>query len=216
MEYVRRTRGVRVHGLTHPLLTTTSGEKFGKSAANGTLWLDPTRTSPFSLYQFFVNTADADIVRFLKLFTFLTLEEIDALAFRHEVHREARTAQHALALEVVCLVHGEAAARTAQKASEILFGEKRGRLGEDLVSVLRQEVPTTTVSGRHLLTDLLVRAGLVPSLNQARALIQGGGVCVNNEGIADPRATISVDEADNGAVLVRVGKKRHHLFMSNS
>ncbi|MBI4638620.1 MAG: tyrosine--tRNA ligase [Candidatus Rokubacteria bacterium] len=217
VDFVRRTRGARVHGLTLPLLTTASGEKFGKTAA-GAVWLDPGRTSPFALFQYFVNTADADVGRLLRLFTFLGLDEIESLLGEQAARPEQRPAQRHLAAEVVGLVHGLEAARAAARAAALLFGEPPDGLGPQDREMLRGDVPTTELGADDIadvvrVVDLLVRGGLSPSLGRARTLIREGGVSVNGVRVTEPMAAVGSEEFQRGPVLLRVGRKAHHLFV---
>jgi tyrosyl-tRNA synthetase len=201
-ELVRRVEGGEAFALVAPLIMTAAGEKMGKTAA-GAVWLAADRTSPYEYYQFWINTADADVARFLALFTFLPLEEVRRLGELQGA--ELRAAKEVLALEATKLTHGEAAAREAQATSQALFG------GDGDV----EGAPTTTVDQARLergieLIDLLVETGLAPSKRRARDLIQQGGVSVNAERVTAADRVVNQRDLDDGAILLRVGKKQFH------
>src|ERR1035438_2323611 len=189
-ELIRRVAGGRGEGITFPLLTTSTGSKFGKSEA-GAVWLDAQRTSPYQMYQYWLQTADADVVRYLKLFTFLNKDRIAEL---EQVVREApegRVAQRHLAAECTGIVHGAAAVQAVESASSILFGTwdwsiSECTISEETVRMLAAEVPTTEIPRDELtrgigLVDLLVRVKVAESKGSARKLIEGGGAYLNNE-----------------------------------
>jgi tyrosyl-tRNA synthetase len=210
-ELIRRVEGGRGEGITFPLLTTSTGKKFGKTE-EGSVWLDANRTSPYQMYQYWLQTADADAVRYLKLFTFLKPDEIEAL--KHDVSSspEKREAQRVLAFECTGLIHGGEAAEAAAAASRILFGsDEIPTLGT--VLMLMRELPQTQVEPGIPLVDLLVGTGLAESKGAARKLIEGGGVYVHNERQTDPRQTVSADDAKwpGRVILLRTGKKNYHL-----
>ncbi len=183
---VRQKRGAVVHAMTTPLVTDSEGKKFGKSTGGGNIWLDPELTSPYAWYQYFFNTADADVLGYLKWFTFLTREEIDALAEATESRPHERAAQRTLARELTTLVHGQAATDAVELASQALFG--RGELaGLDeptLAAALREasngQVAALTPGGATAITDLLVSTGLCKSKGEARRTVGEGGAYVNN------------------------------------
>ena len=202
-DLIRRVCGGQAYALTFPLLTTSSGAKMGKTAS-GAVWLDRDLLSPYDYYQFWVNTEDADVVRFLKLYTFLPLERIEELG-RYEGAR-IRDAKAILAHEVTRLTHGEEDADRAQDASERLVG----------VGGASDSVPTTLVSMGELQTgisawELFQRVGLARSRSDARRLIEQGGAYVNEEKLRSIDRAVSVDDlAHGGAILLRAGKKRYH------
>lgn len=185
-ELIRRTVQQEAHGVTLPLVTTTSGAKFGKSEA-GAVWLDPSRTSPYRFYQFWVNTEDADAVRFLKMFTLLPREEIDALGAALVAAPHERAAQRRLASEVTSLVHGHDAAALAERVSKVIF-DKRADVREiplEVFHTLVDEIPCAKFPAGHALAvlDVMEHAfGL--SRSAARKLLQQGGVSVNGEKLA--------------------------------
>ena len=180
---VRQKLGASVHALTTPLVTDSEGKKFGKSSGGGNLWLDPEMTSPYAWYQYFINTADADVLPYLRWFTFLSADEIGELEQATAERPHERAAQRRLAQELTTLVHGAAATASVELASQALFG--RGELsGLDeptLAAALTEaSVAELTPGGPDAITDLLVATGLVASKGAARRTIAEGGVSVNN------------------------------------
>ncbi|OBF22176.1 tyrosine--tRNA ligase [Mycobacterium sp. ACS4331] len=180
---VRQKLGATVHALTTPLVTDSEGKKFGKSTGGGNLWLDPELTSPYAWYQYFINTADADVIGYLRWFTFLTADEIAELETATAERAHERAAQRRLAQELTTLVHGEAATRSVELASQALFG--RGELTEldepTLAAALTEaSVAELSPGGPDGIVDLLVATGLSASKGAARRTIAEGGVSVNN------------------------------------
>jgi tyrosyl-tRNA synthetase len=180
---VRQKLGATVHAMTTPLVTDSEGKKFGKSTGGGNLWLDPTMTSPYAWYQYFVNTTDADVVPYLRWFTFLSADEVGDLERATAERPHERAAQRRLAQELTTLVHGQAATAAVEHASGALFG--RGELAEldepTLAAALREAaVAELPAGGPDGITDLLVATGLSPSKGAARRTIAEGGVSVNN------------------------------------
>ncbi len=214
MDLVRRKLKKEAFALTVPLVTKSDGTKFGKTAA-GAIWIDPERTSPYSFYQFWLNTADADVVRFLQVFTFLPMERIRQLADSAREAPERRQAQQTLAAEVTALVHGDSALESAERISSCLFqGDIRGMTEADL-DQLRQDGMECTVTQEEKpgLLAVLADAGLAPSRSAARKLLQGGGVSVNGVVQEHPEAELDWNEALFGRYfLVRRGKKNWHLL----
>jgi tyrosyl-tRNA synthetase len=214
IDLIRRVEGGEAHGLVGPLVTTASGAKFGKSEA-GAIWLDPTLTSPYRFYQFWINTDDRDVERYLKIFTLLSEDEIKALLKSHHQDPSRREAQKKLAIEVTQLVHGEAA-RSATVASDVLFGEFDPRNASGRVfDTLAQEIPTTTVASTDSLTlvDALVRSGLTKSKSEARRAIEQGGVYLNQQRVKEGERRIEAGDwlADQN-LLLRKGKKDYALL----
>jgi tyrosyl-tRNA synthetase len=180
---VRQKVGATVHALTTPLVTDSEGQKFGKSTGGGSLWLDPEMTSPYAWYQYFVNTADADVIRYLRWFTFLTPDELTELEQVTAERPHERAAQRRLARELTNLVHGEAATASVEHASQALFG--RGELSAldepTLAAALREaSVAELKPGGPDAITDLLVASGLSESKGAARRTVGEGGAYVNN------------------------------------
>ena len=210
IELVARREGRQVHGLVFPLITTAGGSKFGKSEA-GNVWLDPARTSPYQFYQFWVNTDDRDIERYLKLFTFLRLDRIDATLAEHAADPGRRVAQRLLAREVTATVHGEEAAAQAVETAAAMFGGGGGDLS-------RAELPERIVSRSELpgeipIVDLLVASGLASSKGDARRGIQGRGFYLNDQAIDAVDLILGEDDlqgpSDRRFVILRKGKKNY-------
>jgi len=216
IDLIRKLRGVRAHGVVMPLVTTASGVKFGKTEA-GTVWLDPARTSPFQFYQSWLNTDDRDVIPYLKFFTFLDREEIAALERQTLSKPELREAQRVLAHEATALVHGAEQTGRAEHASSVLFGEDITTLSvEDVLSVFA-DVPSTELPVDQLgdgvgIVDLIARVQLAPSKGEARRLVQGGGVYVNNRRVADPQAKLTRADAIGGELfIVRKGQRQNYV-----
>jgi len=217
IDLIRKLRARKAHGLVMPLVTTASGVKFGKTE-KGAIWLDPDRTSPFAFYQFWLNTDDRDTLRYLKSFTFLSKEQIDALSTALRESPEKREAQRVLAREVTSLVHGDAQIARVEHASQMLFGEDITQLSADDVLSVFADVPATEMSAAQFgpeglnVVDLVALARLVPSKSEARRLVQSGGVYLNNRRVADIQARIPAGSAIGGRVFVlRKGSKQNHL-----
>jgi tyrosyl-tRNA synthetase len=208
---VRQTVGAAVHALTTPLVTDSEGKKFGKSTGGGSLWLDPDMTSPYAWYQYFINTADADVVRYLQWFTFLSRDELAELAQVTAERPHERAAQRRLARELTTLVHSEAATAAVEHASAALFG--RGELAEldepTLAAALREaSVAELKPGGPDAITDLLVATGLSASKGAARRTIAEGGVSVNNERIdSDEWVPQPTDFLHGRWLVLRRGKR---------
>jgi tyrosyl-tRNA synthetase len=216
IDLIRRLRSARAHGLVFPLVTTSAGVKFGKTEA-GAVWLDPQLTSPYRFYQFWLNTDDRDAINYLKFFTWLSQEEIAGLEESVRNEPEKRRAQRELARQVTALVHGETELEKAVRASEVLFGKEISGLTVGELFDIFADVPSTEMERSKLdgltLTDALVHSGLAPSKGEARRLVQGGGVCINNRRVSDARQVISAADLVDGQVLVlRKGAKNYHLI----
>jgi tyrosyl-tRNA synthetase len=218
IDLVRKLRGKKAHGLVMPLVTTASGVKFGKTEV-GTIWLDPERTSPFKFYQFWLNTDDRDVARYLKYFTFLDEATIDGLEEASRTAPERREAQRVLAREVTALVHGSEQVARAEHASSMLFEEDVASLPVDDVLAVFADVPSTELSRGDFgndglaLVDVLARVRLAPSKSEARRLVQSGGVYVNNRRAADPQARLTLEQAIGGQLFVlRKGARQNHLI----
>ena len=217
-DLIRKKLGVPAWGLTFPLLTKSDGTKYGKSAS-GAVWLDPARTTPYRFYQFFVQAEDADVVKLLKVLTFLPQETIAALAAEMQANPGARAAQKTLAREVTTLVHGQSACEDAVRASEIMFGGGLDGVSESVFKDVVGEIPTKALERAKLdgsgtaLLDLLVHAGLCPSRGQARKDIEGGGIYVNNVRAAESaRAVTTADLLFGNYVLLRKGKRTYAVL----
>lgn len=218
MDLVRRKLNREAFALTVPLITKADGTKFGKTAA-GAIWLDASRTSPYSFYQFWLNTADADVENFLKIFTFLPVAEIETLVAATREAPGERQAQKTLAAEVTRLLHGEGALESAVRISEALFSGSIDVLTEaDLVQLRQDGMDCTEVGENGVgLLSLLVDSGLAPSNGQARKLVASGGVRINGVVANDPEAELDFSDALHGRFyLLRRGKKNWHLVVRNS
>ncbi|MFC5052242.1 tyrosine--tRNA ligase [Saccharothrix xinjiangensis] len=211
VDLIRKVEGRSVHALTAPLVTDAEGRKFGKSTGGGNVWLDPAMTSPYAWYQYFVNVGDADVIRYLRLFTFLTKEEVAELERQTTEAPHLRAAQKKLAEEFTNLVHGEHETRQVIAASQALFG--RGELRELDASTLAAamaEVPTGEVrlADEPTVVDLLVTSGLADSKGAARRTVKEGGAYVNNAKVADEEWRPAKEDLLHGEwLVVRRGKR---------
>ena len=202
----------KVFGLTIPLMLKADGTKFGKTAG-GAVWLDPKKTSPYEFYQFWLNQDDRDVVKYLKYFTFLNHDEIDALAEKVKTQPEKREAQRALAREVTTFVHGEDAMHEAEKISEILFSGDIKELTAEQVEQVFGKMPSVEVSReKQNLVIWLVDNGIEPSRRQAREDVKNGAIRVNGERIQDLEYELDPTAAFDGKyVVIRRGKKKYFL-----
>ena len=204
VDLIRRVSQNEAFGWTYPLLTTASGRKMGKTE-KGAVWLDPEKTSPYEYYQYWINCEDADVEKFLTLFTFLPLSEIRELSRLQGA--EIREAKSKLALETTSLAHGREEALKAEQAAKSLFGSG----GES------EDIPSTQIDSSILLQgigvfDAFRESGLCKSNGEARRLMNQGGLYLNQEPLSDPDYRITKDDFNEGSVLLRAGKKRYHRF----
>lgn len=207
IDLIHRAEGVSVHAIGTPLITNSDGTKFGKSEGNA-VWLDPTMTSPYAFYQFWLNTDDADVIDRLKIFTFLTRAEMDALAQAVADEPFRRAAQRRLAFEVTSLVHGVPATEAAIAAAEALFGQGDiAALDATTLESALRELPNTTAPATTLVTQLLVDTGLVDSVSAARRSIKEGGVSINNVKVDAEDATLEAHVTVANMLVLRRGKK---------
>ncbi|MCC8186189.1 MAG: tyrosine--tRNA ligase [Bacteroides sp.] len=222
-ELIRRTLGKECYALICPLVTKADGGKFGKTES-GNIWLDPRYTSPYKFYQFWMNVSDADAERYIKIFTSLPKEEIDALTAEHREAPHLRVLQKRLAYEVTVMVHSEADYDAAVEASGILFGgatsDALKRLDEDTLLAVFEGVPQFEVSRDVIAAgvkavDLFVEnAAVFPSKGEMRKLVQGGGVSLNKEKLSAPDQEItSADLLNDKYLLVQRGKKNYYLLI---
>lgn len=219
-ELIRRKAGGEAFAFTCPLITKADGGKFGKTE-RGNIWLDPLRTSPYAFYQFWLNTSDADAGRYIRIFTFLSREEIEQLAAEHEAAPHLRLLQKALAREVTCFIHGEKEYEMAVRASEILFGQatrevleslEENQLLEALEGVTRTEFPLPVLAGGVDIVGFLADTGIFPSRGEARKTVQNGGVSINKEKIGAVDFRVDTSSLIRGKyVLVQKGKKHYFL-----
>ena len=218
IDLIRRVEAKEAYGITWPLVTKADGSKFGKSE-KGNVWLDAERTSPYEFYQFFMQTDDRDVVKYLNSFTFLSARDIADLAHAVEKNAAKREAQRVLAEQVTEMVHGKAELAGAQKASQALFGggDVTKLDSKTLLSTLSDapvtEVPHANFAGEGMaLVDLLVTCEVSASKGAARRDIEGGGIAVNNEKVTDPALRLQTDNLIDGKVIVlRKGKKHYHV-----
>jgi tyrosyl-tRNA synthetase len=216
-ELIRKMRGARCYSMVFPLVTTSAGIKFGKTEA-GSVWLDPNLTSPYRFYQFWINTDDHDVVKYLKFFTLLNQREIAELETSVSVSPEKREAQKRLAEEVTRTVHGENNLRKAIQASQVLFGGEIGDLSARDVLDIFAEVPSSDMPGTNFegngvpLVDLVTACGYAPSKGMARRLIEAGGIYVNNRRVPDIQAAIGLSALiDRQYLVLRKGAREYHL-----
>ena len=214
----RLTKGKgKAHGLVFPLVTTASGAKFGKTE-KGAIWLDPKQTSPYRFYQFWVNSDDTEALKYLKIFTTLNREEAEALAQAQQEAPHKREVQKKLAEEVTRTVHGEDALSKVLKATKAMFGGGLEDLSADEIADIFDNVPSVDIpksqfegTGYPVLA-LFTHCGATKSNGEARRLLQGGGINVNNRRITDPQFQVNLDEAIEGRFMVlRKGSKHYHL-----
>ena len=223
-ELIRRKLGGEAYALTCPLITKADGGKFGKTES-GNVWLDPERTSPYKFYQFWLNVSDSDAEKYLKIFTFLTKEEIEALVAEHEADPGKRPMQKRLAKELTVMVHSEKDYEAAVEASAILFSNNSGAalhsLDERTLLDIFEGVPRFSVSkaeieaGVPVLDLLAVKTSVFGSKGEARKMVQGGGVSVNKEKVTDPAAMIDAGALLGGKYIhIQKGKKNHFLLIA--
>jgi tyrosyl-tRNA synthetase len=205
VDLIRRVDKHVAFGFTYPLLTAASGKKMGKTES-GAIWLDPTRTSPYEYYQYWVNLDDADVSKCLRMFTYLPREQIQELEQLDGA--DIRKAKAVLAFETTSLAHGEEEARKAEKSAQAVFGG-----GRDRSQVPTTEITQTRLAGSIPLLDLFVEVGMCSSRSEARRLLQQGGLYLNQERVEELDATLSAENFVEGEVLLRLGKKRYHRII---
>ncbi|KXU79870.1 tyrosine--tRNA ligase [Aeromonas enteropelogenes] len=210
MDLTRRLHQAQVYGMTLPLITKADGTKFGKTEG-GAIWLDPALTSPYAFYQFWLGTADEDIYRFLRYYSFLPLAAIDELEAEDATRQGRKQAQQVLADELTELVHGKAALAAARRISELLFCGDVARLGEsDLAQLAQDGMPSSRIEGETDLVSLLVACGLVSSKRIARELLAAGAISLNGE-IRQDEQLGRGERLFDRYLLLRRGKKQYHL-----
>jgi len=203
VDLIRKREGKEVFALSIPLITDAAGKKFGKSEGNA-VWISATKTSPYDFFQFWLNVDDAKVIDYLKLYTFLSLEEIDTLGKEHEANPGARLAQRKLASEVTAFVHGESTSLAAQSVSEILFGDKQiDSLNISEKDMLLGNAPVLNDANNQPIIDVLVNSGLASSKREARDFVSAGAVSFNGEKITEIDFVINISDL---AILKR-GKK---------
>jgi tyrosyl-tRNA synthetase len=213
MELIGRTTASSAFGLTFPLVTKSDGTKFGKTES-GTIWLDAAKTSPYQFYQFWLNVDDQDVIRFLKYFTFLSLEKILELEVELQLSPELRTAQRVLAREVTALVHGDQAVASSENISQILFSGHIEQLSGDEIEQAFQDVPSVEIANSEAigLVDLLLAAQTCPSKRQARQDIESGAIYINGVRATEVDKSLALeDRLSDKYIVIRRGKKNYYL-----
>ncbi len=216
IDLVQKRRHKQVYGITFPLLTSSSGEKFGKTAGNA-VWLDPYKTSPYALYQYWIRTDDRDVIRYLKYFTFLDMDEIAGLEQLITEAPEKREAQSVLAEVSTRMIHGSEGLKKAQNASKVLFGGEITDLTDSELIDVFADVPSSTIKRGELqggigVLNMFTRAGLTKSNSQALQKVKQGGAYVNNIRVEDSRMVLSRSHLASETIMVlRSGKKNYHL-----
>lgn len=214
LEVIRKTHDeeAKVYGITIPLVTKADGTKFGKTAG-GAVWLDAKKTSPYEFYQFWINTADADVIKYLKIFTFMEREEIEALQESVETEAHLRKAQTVLAEEMTKLIHGEEALQDAQRITKALFsGDLKALSAEEMKAAFKDVPSVEMVKEPKSIVDLIVEAGISSSKRQAREDVTNGAISVNGEKVTDLEYVIDEkDRLEDAFAIVRRGKKKYHM-----
>jgi tyrosyl-tRNA synthetase len=218
IDLIRRRRGARAHGLTFPLMTKADGSKFGKSAG-GAIWLGAHRTSPYEFFQYWIQTDDRDVERFLLQLTLLPVDEVTAAVRAHSEAPERRAAQRLLASEMTALVHGASGLAVAEEATEVVFGRREEQPSAEALESLIDAIPTGRVPVDRLgagigLVDLLADTGIAASKGEARRTITQGGVTVNGRRAGVDDQLSSADLWHGRFLLVRRGKKNVHLVVA--
>ena len=216
IDLIRRIEQGQAYGMTFPLLADAGGEKFGKTAA-GAVWLDAERTSVWDFYQYWVRTDDRDVIRYLKLFTFLPLEEIAELERQVADQPEKRAAQQVLAREVTTIAHGAGQAEAMDRGARMLYGQEVRDLTDEQIKLLLADAPMHQVSRDRLshgipIVELLVEAGMVPSKSEARRRLKGGGIYLNNAVVDESRVVDAAALASASSIVLRSGKKNYCLI----
>ncbi|MFO7540204.1 MAG: tyrosine--tRNA ligase [Chloroflexota bacterium] len=218
VELIRRMRGEKVQGLVYPLITRADGSKFGKTADGESVWLDPAQTSPYRFYQFWLNSDDGDVINYLRFFTWLDKVTIDDLQNALFERPHERTAQRRLAQEMTAMIHGETAVAKAERASLVLFGGDldgldAGDIADIFADVPSSDIPQANFAGEGLgIVDLLADTGVASSKGDARRSIQGGGIYLNNERVAEMDHQVTMNNSIDGRFFIlRKGRKRYHL-----
>lgn len=216
IDFVRRVTGESVYGITTPLVTRSDGRKFGKSEG-GAIWLDPAKTSPFQMYQFFVRSEDVMVGTYLRYFTFLSLDEIAELEKEVKLHPESRMGQNVLAREVVALVHGAQEAAKAEAASRLLYSDRISDAPMDLIELALSETPRISLE-RHVIesginaSELLSRTSLVKSKGEARRTVEQGGLYINDQRVSVETVIGSEAVLYNRLIVLRKGKRDYTLI----
>ena len=211
VELINKMLGKEAYAFTMPIITDSTGKKMGKSEGNA-LWLDKTKTTPYAIYQYMFNTTDDIVENYLKIFTFLTKEEIEDVMKKQNEKPEDRIAQKTLAYEFVKDLHGEEEAKKAIEISEALFTDKIKTLDAKTLKENFKDVPSFEVSEDKNIVDFVVDNNICTSKREAREMISGNAISINNEKVTDLEYTVSKKDAiDNEVIIVKKGKKKYYL-----
>ena len=210
IDLIRKITGNEAYGFTMPLVLDKNGKKFGKSEGNA-LWLDKNKTSSYKLYQYLVNVDDSMVIDYLKIFTFLTKEEIDELEIKNKEHPELREAHKALAREIICDLHGNDEYENALKLSQVLFTEEFSNLSASAIEEVFSNNPIINVTSNNLV-DLLIEVGAAKSKRESREFINGNAIKINGNKISDVDYVISDNDfIDNKYIIIKRGKKNYYV-----
>ena len=211
IDLIRKKTGKEVYGFTMPLVTDKNGKKFGKSEGNA-FWLDKNKTSSYEIYQYLVNSDDEKVIDYLKIFTFLTREEIEDIERKHKEKPEERFAQKTLAMEVITFLHGKEEANKAKKMSEALFTGRVNDLSENEINNIFRDVPRFECFDGENIIDLLVNSEICQSKREAREFVNAGSIMINEEKITSEDYIVKCDKAIDGDIIVlRRGKKKYFV-----
>ena len=211
IDLIRKKTGDEVYGFTMPLVTDKNGKKFGKSEGNA-LWLDKNKTSSYEIYQYLLNSDDEKVIDYLKIYTFLTKEEIEDIEKKQQEHPETRIAQKTLAKEVVTFLHGKEETAKAIEMSEALFSGKVKNFTKEEINIIFKDMPKFEIEEEQNIADFLVNNKIASSKREAREFVQAGSITINEEKITDLDKTITKDMAIDGEILViRRGKKKYFI-----
>ena len=214
IELVRKKLGKEIYGLTMPLITKADGTKFGKSEG-GAIWLDKTKTTPYEMYQFFLNSEDSKVIEYLKKLTFLSIEEIQELEQKHQTSPEKREAHKRLAEEVITFLHGKEEYNKAVKMSEALFSGDIKSLTKEEIEICFKGVPEVTITSLNLL-DTLIQNKICSSKREAREFITNGAISINGDKITDPSYELTDKDFIEDAIIIKRGKKNYYIGKRNN
>ena len=211
IDLIRKSTGDEVYGFTMPLVTDSQGKKFGKSEGNA-LWLDKNKTSSYKLYQFFVNVEDSMVIEYLKIYTFLSKEEIEEYEKKNNEHPELREAHKALAREIITFLHGKEEYERAEKLAQSLFNNKFNDLTKQDIIDLFDEQDIKEIESNIGITDMVVNLGAASSKREAREFISSGAISINGEKVTDTNLVITDDMfIDNTYIIIKRGKKNYYI-----
>lgn len=214
IELVRKKLGKEIYGLTMPLITKADGTKFGKSEG-GAIWLDKTKTTPYEMYQFFLNSEDSKVIEYLKKLTFLSIEEIQELEQKHQTSPEKREAHKRLAEEVITFLHGKEEYNKAVKMSKALFSGDIKSLTKEEIEICFKGVPEVTITSLNLL-DTLIQSKICSSKREAREFITNGAISINGDKITDPSYELTDKDFIEDAIIIKRGKKNYYIGKRNN